>query len=26
VRVGNDVYMVRTDTGLINEIVYSLFH
>lgn len=26
VRVGNDVYMVQTRTGLINEIVYSLFH
>jgi Ni/Co efflux regulator RcnB len=26
VRVGNDVYMVRTSNGLINEIVYSLFH
>jgi Ni/Co efflux regulator RcnB len=26
VRVGNDVYMVSTRTGLINEIVYSLFH
>ena len=25
VRVGNDVYMVRTSNGLINEIVYSLF-
>jgi hypothetical protein len=24
--VGNDVYMVRTSNGLINEIVYSLFH
>jgi Ni/Co efflux regulator RcnB len=25
-RVGNDVYLVETNNGLIAEVVYSLFH